>query len=139
MIIYTDASRQEINNEYKSSWAFIANHKGQTYKNSNKVTNELKSCNTACEFLAIYEAIKFAVDQGEKLIIIKTDSKTFIDYWTKWKIHNKKLLNIMLDINNLLTDEDLILEFVKAHSKSKDFDSVMNNKADKLAKETAIQ
>lgn len=139
MIIYTDASRQIINNEYKSSWAFISLFNGEENERSGKITSIEKECNTACEFIAIYEAVNFAMKSNIQDVTIKTDSKTFINFWNKWKIHNKKLLNIMNKIDELSHEINIKFEFVPSHSKNNDVDSIMNNKADSLAKKEINQ
>ena len=136
MTLYTDASRKEFDNQYSSAWAFITQGKNRT-KQSGKVKDEISYCNTACEFFAIYQAIKYAISCGEKNITVKTDSKTFVDYWTQNITRNPKLYSIVEKVRNIITDEVVVLEFIPAHTGGKDKDSKMNRKADRLAKTTA--
>lgn len=137
MEIYTDGSC--LNNPGPGGWACVTKNKFQIFGGDKDTTNNIM------ELTAVIEGLKKSLEQGEKSVIVFTDSnyvKQGITVWIKnWKVNgwlssrgqsikNKHLWKKL----DSLTDKFLSLEWkwVKAHN-----GNTLNEKADKLARSAA--
>lgn len=123
-------------------------------KDVSKVYRYGKCTNQKTELYAIYLALKYidlVFDLSTLSVLIKTDSQYSINVLTKWignwlkngwktakgtPVENKKLIE---QIYEYVDNYDITFEHVMAHTGGKDYDSVNNDIADKLASKAAAR
>lgn len=107
----------------KAAWAFVSGD----YEASGLV--EGKQTNNTAESLAMYFALKWAVDKGYKTIQIHSDSQITIHNMQKSLEKIKVNQDIFARIFNLIKANNLTVHYNKVPGHA---DNVNNNRADKL-------
>lgn len=138
IVLYTDGSYIEEYGCY--SGAFVAVNADDKIVHEESFTGNrsrfIKARNTAGEALAILRALKWAVDNGYREIMLVTDSDTVVQWTKKEKLSDwianyfMKHLRIIKKIQNL----KIHFKIVKSHS-----GNYYNNYVDRLTREVIYQ
>lgn len=114
----------------------INNNDGVLYKCIELSGNAETTTSNRMEFIAVIEGIKKALDLGFKDIHVYSDSQYVVktgNLWMhKWKKinwpNNKKNLDLVKELYELYTNNEITLEWVKSHN-----GNFLNERADELA------
>lgn len=148
IIVYTDGATRYNGKPYAIG-GFGAHFPNGELPDISEIFNIPPVTNQRTELYAIHyvlREIRRKLGIANKKIIIKTDSEYSINCVTKWikgwekngwKTQNGQAVKnseVIIAINNYIKKYDVEFVHVKAHTGEDDFDSVCNDKADKLAK-----
>lgn len=123
--IWTDGACSNNGNSHaKAAWAFVSG----SHEASGLV--EGKQTNNVAEALAIYNALKWAVEKGYKTIRILSDSQISINNLKKPVSQIKENKHVFEDIYGLIAAHNLTVSYEKVLGHSGD---INNERADKLA------
>ena len=120
MIIYTDGSSMEGN----AGIGFVAFKHGKKIKEFSRAIG--KGTNNIAEYKAVIEALRFAIGQGEKRIVIRTDSQLVAKQLNgEYRVKDKKLKPLYEEVKGLMEQLDVKVEWIKRER---------NKTADRLSK-----
>jgi ribonuclease HI len=145
IIVFTDGSF--VPNKYAGYSVVFPDY--QDYNTCNRLGGKLT--NNRAEFVGMIKAMEIADtidDTLKREIIVYTDSELLVNTVSKWmtgwkqrgwkKADNKpvKNLDLVIKIDNLRAKRKVIVRHVRAHTGKKDYCSMWNDVADRLAKST---
>jgi ribonuclease HI len=146
IIIFTDGSCTN-NGQYNAKGGYGIHFPNNEFKDISQEFLIQPITNQRTELYGILQAIKIVVENNKyKNIKIYTDSiysikclTKWINQWSKdnWMTKNKKPvknLDIILPIQELMNKYNISFNHIRSHTGKKDFFSICNEKADKLAK-----
>ncbi len=130
VLAYVDGSFSNRLKKYSFGCVIIENDKETEFYSIGKNDKLISMRNVAGELLGSMEAIKWAVKNGYKKIIIHYDY-TGIEYWAKgeWKTNKEGTRDYKKFIDKM--NKKIDIEFIKIEAHTGD---TYNEKADKLAK-----
>lgn len=112
----------------KAAWAFVS----EKFENAGLVNG--KQTNNVAEGLAIYHALEWAAEEGNKRVKIYSDSQISLNNLLKHPDKVKENAQIFYDIADVITKNGLTVHYEKVLGHSGD---VNNDRVDKLANSLA--